>query len=218
MLAFGSWVSIDDVAYSGITELAQEDLAHAREFDLALKLVGTAERIDGGISVRVHPMFLPGAHPLARVDGSSNAVTIESPHVNEITLQGPGAGGVPTASAVLGDVVSVLQGAVVKAKKLKARTEAVDVVNGIQQYDSIYGRFPVSAATTEVERYCVWPGQACGYMIGKLTFLRLRDKANAALGPRFDIRKFHDAVLLSGALPLAVLEKVVDDFIARNKR
>lgn len=76
---------------------------------------------------------------------------------------------------------------------------------------------PVSGATTEVERYCVWPGQACGYMIGKLTFLRLREKAKAALGARFDIRKFHDAVLLSGALPLAVLEKVVDDYIARNK-
>ena len=76
---------------------------------------------------------------------------------------------------------------------------------------------PVPRPTTEVERYCVWPGQACGYMIGKLTFLRLRDKAKAALGARFDIRKFHDAVLLSGALPLAVLEKIVDDFIARNK-
>ena len=76
---------------------------------------------------------------------------------------------------------------------------------------------PVSGATTEVERYCVWPGQACGYMIGKITLLRLRDKAKAALGPRFDIRKFHDAVLLSGALPLAVLEKVVDAYIAKSK-
>jgi len=86
----------------------------------------------------------------------------------------------------------------------------------IQYYADTQGD-PVSGATTEVERYCVWPGQACGYMIGKITLLRLRDKAKAALGPRFDIRKFHDAVLLSGALPLAVLEKVVDDFIARNK-
>ncbi|MGC9953024.1 MAG: DUF885 family protein [Rhizomicrobium sp.] len=76
---------------------------------------------------------------------------------------------------------------------------------------------PVASATTEVERYCVWPGQACGYMIGKLSLLSLRDKAKAALGARFDIRKFHDTVLLSGALPLAVLEKVVDDFIARHK-
>ncbi|MGA7711792.1 MAG: DUF885 family protein [Rhizomicrobium sp.] len=76
---------------------------------------------------------------------------------------------------------------------------------------------PVSGATTEVERYCVWPGQACCYMIGKLTFLRLRDKAKTALGARFDLRKFHDAVLLCGALPLAVLEQVVDAYIAKNK-
>ncbi len=70
-----------------------------------------AERIGDGVSVRVHPIFLPNTHPLSSVDGSYNAVTIESPHVEEITLQGPGAGGVPTASAVLGDVISVLHGA-----------------------------------------------------------------------------------------------------------
>ncbi len=71
-----------------------------------------------------------------------------------------------------------------------------------------------ASATTEVERYCVWPGQACGYMVGKITILRLRDKAKAALGPKFDIRKFNDTVLLSGALPLDVLSKVVDGYIA----
>lgn len=111
MLAFGTWVSWEDVDHSGIDKLALEDIEHAREFDLALKLVGTAERIGDGVSVRVHPIFLPNTHPLANVDGSYNAVTIESPHVEEITLQGPGAGGVPTASAVLGDVISVLHGA-----------------------------------------------------------------------------------------------------------
>ncbi len=111
MLAFGTWVSWEDVDHSGIDKLALADIEHAREFDLALKLVGTAERIGEGVSVRVHPIFLPSSHPLASVDGSYNAVTIESPHVEEITLQGPGAGGVPTASAVLGDVISVLHGA-----------------------------------------------------------------------------------------------------------
>jgi uncharacterized protein (DUF885 family) len=74
-----------------------------------------------------------------------------------------------------------------------------------------------ASAITEIERYCVWPGQACSYMVGKLTILRLRDKAKAALGPKFDIHKFHDTVLLSGALPLDVLETVVDDYIARAK-
>ena len=77
---------------------------------------------------------------------------------------------------------------------------------------------PEASATTEIERYCVWPGQACSYMVGKLTILRLRDKAKAALGAKFDIRKFHDAVLLSGAMPLTVLEKVVDDYIAPRRR
>ena len=74
-----------------------------------------------------------------------------------------------------------------------------------------------SAATTEVERYCVWPGQACSYMVGKLTWLKLRDRARAALGNRFDIRKFHDAGLLSGALPLDVLERVIGEYISAAK-
>ncbi len=73
---------------------------------------------------------------------------------------------------------------------------------------------PASAAISEVERYCVWPGQACGYMVGKIDILRLRAKAKAALGPRFDIRAFHNAVLSSGALPLAQLDKVIDAYIA----
>jgi len=70
-----------------------------------------------------------------------------------------------------------------------------------------------ASAVTEVERYCVWPGQACSYMLGKLDFLRLRDHAKAALGPRFDIRDYHDAVLLCGATPLSTLDPVVDRYI-----
>jgi uncharacterized protein (DUF885 family) len=83
----------------------------------------------------------------------------------------------------------------------------------VETMSSIDGS-PKSAATTEIERYCVWPGQACSYMVGKLEWLRLRDKARTALGPRFDIRKFHDAGLLGGAMPLTVLEAVVDQYIA----
>lgn len=77
---------------------------------------------------------------------------------------------------------------------------------------------PVASATTEVERYCVWPGQACSYMLGKLTILRLRDKAKAALGSRFDIHEFHDAILLCGAVPLTVLETIVDNYIKAKQR
>jgi uncharacterized protein (DUF885 family) len=74
-----------------------------------------------------------------------------------------------------------------------------------------------ASAITEVERYCVWPGQACAYMLGKLTILRLREKAKAALGPKFDIRDFHAAILVCGAVPLTVLEKVVDNYISAKK-
>ena len=76
---------------------------------------------------------------------------------------------------------------------------------------------PRSSATTEIERYCIRPGQACAYMVGKLTWLRLRSKAQSALGARFDIRKFHDAGLLGGAMPLTTLEGVTDRWIATQK-
>ncbi|HEX6859925.1 MAG TPA: DUF885 family protein [Caulobacteraceae bacterium] len=72
-------------------------------------------------------------------------------------------------------------------------------------------------ATREIERYVVWPGQACSYMLGKLEWLRLREKAEAALGPKFDIRKFHEAGLMSGPVPLTVLERVIDNYIASAK-
>ncbi len=74
-----------------------------------------------------------------------------------------------------------------------------------------------SVAATEIERYCVWPGQACSYMVGKLTWMRLRDEAKRKLGAKFDLREFHDAGLLSGSLPLAVLERVMGDYARASK-
>src|SRR3954467_6663911 len=92
-LAFDTPVSLDDVRYEGIEHITADDLEYARDLGLALKLVGTAERVNGGLSVRVHPAFLYGGHPLASVSGPFNAVTIEAPAITEITLQGPGARG-----------------------------------------------------------------------------------------------------------------------------
>ena len=73
-----------------------------------------------------------------------------------------------------------------------------------------------SVAVTEIERYCVWPGQACSYMVGKLTWLRLRDEAKRKLGAKFDLRAFHDAGLLSGSVPLPVLERVIGDYASKS--
>src|SRR5947209_20131496 len=107
-LAFDTPVHLDQVRYEGIEHVQPADLEYARDLGLGLKLIGTAERIDGGLSVRVHPAFLYPGHPLASVNGPFNAVTVESPQITEITMSGPGAGGPQTASAVLGDVVSAM--------------------------------------------------------------------------------------------------------------
>ena len=110
-LAFGAPVKLKDVPYEGIERIKPDDLAYAKELGLSLKLLGVAERVgEGEISVRVFPCFLYPGHPLAPIEGPFNAVMVESPAITEITMSGPGAGGPETASAVLGDVVSVIAG------------------------------------------------------------------------------------------------------------
>ncbi|MFN5480956.1 MAG: DUF885 domain-containing protein [Brevundimonas sp.] len=71
-----------------------------------------------------------------------------------------------------------------------------------------------SSITTEVERYAVWAGQACSYKVGHVKWVELRERARAQLGDRFDIRGFHDTALDAGGVPLTVLERVIDDWIA----
>jgi len=111
-LAFHTPVTLDEVAFEGIEQVKPDDLAYAKELGLSLKLLGVAERRAGGISVRVFPCFLYGGHPLSPVGGPFNAVMVEAPAITEVTMSGPGAGGVETAAAVLGDVVSILAGEV----------------------------------------------------------------------------------------------------------
>jgi homoserine dehydrogenase len=109
-LAFGAPVNLEDVPYEGIESIRPDDLAYAKELGLSLKLLGVAERIGEELSVRVFPCFLYPGHPLAPIEGPFNAVMVEAPTITEITMSGPGAGGSQTASAVLGDVVSVITG------------------------------------------------------------------------------------------------------------
>jgi homoserine dehydrogenase len=109
-LAFHTPVTLSEVAYEGIETIQPDDLAYAKELGLSLKLLGVAERREGGISVRVFPCFLYSGHPLSPVEGPFNAVMVEALAITEVTMSGPGAGGVQTASAVLGDVVSILAG------------------------------------------------------------------------------------------------------------
>ena len=77
---------------------------------------------------------------------------------------------------------------------------------------------PLVVRGTAAARYIAWPGQALAYKIGQLTILRLREKARAELGPKFDIRDFHDEVLGAGALPMDIFEQRIDAWIERVKR
>ncbi|MGH8201142.1 MAG: DUF885 domain-containing protein [Steroidobacteraceae bacterium] len=106
-----------------------------------------------------------------------------------------------------------LQGALLRALRLVLDTglhaRRWTRSRAIRYYMGTMGA-PESGAMAEVDRYCVWPGQACSYMIGKLMWLKLRSQSRALLGPKFDIRKFHDAGLLCGPLPLELLERRID--------
>lgn len=109
-LAFHTPVALEDIVYEGIEQIKPDDISYAKELGLSLKLLGVAERHSDGISARVFPCFLYAGHPLAPVQGPFNAVLVEGPSIAEITMSGPGAGGVETASAVLGDVASIVSG------------------------------------------------------------------------------------------------------------
>jgi homoserine dehydrogenase len=149
-LAFGTPVHLNDVPYEGIEHLHAEDLEYARELGLGLRLIGTAERRDGGLSVRVHPAFLYPGHPLASVSGAFNAVTVESETIVEITISGPGAGGRQTASAVLGDVVSVMTGGARPPAPPLALRMVKDVESAFYLHMEVADRPGVLAAVTKV--------------------------------------------------------------------
>jgi homoserine dehydrogenase len=107
-VAFGSRVELADVAYEGIGGIKPHHVAAARELHTVVRLVGSATLVDGAVDVRVGPAFVDGHHPLAAVVGAFNAVMLQGDAIREITLEGPGAGGIETASAVVADMVSVL--------------------------------------------------------------------------------------------------------------
>jgi len=105
-IAFGAKVVAGDVFHEGISGVTSSDIDHARRLGYQIKLLAIAERYDdGSVAVRVHPAMVPDAHPLASVRDSFNAVFVEGEAVGDLMFYGRGAGGFPTASAVLGDVI-----------------------------------------------------------------------------------------------------------------
>ena len=106
-IAFHSRVVFDDVYTEGITKITADDIAYAKEFDSVIKLLGVAHNTEGGIEVGVYPMLLNKEHPLASVRDSFNAVFVHGDAVDDAMFYGRGAGELPTASAVMGDIIDV---------------------------------------------------------------------------------------------------------------
>jgi homoserine dehydrogenase len=124
----------------GITDVTTADMASARALDCVVKLLAICERSDDGVSVRVHPAMIPRSHPLASVGGAYNAVFVEAESAGRLMFYGAGAGGTPTASAVLGDIVAV-------ARNRLAGTRGPDA--------STYAALPVMPMGQTLTRYHV---------------------------------------------------------------
>ncbi len=104
-IAYGARVVMDDVHTEGITHISPTDIAQATKLGYVVKLLAMIERLDTGVAVRVHPVLVPANHPLASVRDSFNAIFVEGESVGDLMFYGRGAGGGPTASAVLGDLI-----------------------------------------------------------------------------------------------------------------
>jgi homoserine dehydrogenase len=142
-LAFHSRVLAADVYREGITEVTSSDIASAGQIGCVVKLLAICELSagedgDGTVSVRVHPAMIPRSHPLASVSGAYNAVFVESRSAGRLMFYGPGAGGSPTASAVLGDLVTVarnrVRGAVGPGESSYAARPVVSIGRVITRY------------------------------------------------------------------------------------
>jgi homoserine dehydrogenase len=139
-LAFHTRVTADDVHREGMSSVTASDIEAARAMGFVIKLLAVAERVDDGVIVRVHPTMVPRTHPLASVREAFNAVFIEADAAGQMMFYGRGAGGAPTASAVLGDVVAV-------ARNLTS--------GGRGPRESVYADLPVLPVGDAMTRYYI---------------------------------------------------------------
>ena len=145
-IAFGAGVVAGDVYHEGISNITDTDIAFAARLGYVIKLLAIAERFeDGSVAVRVHPAMVPNEHPLAAVRDSFNAVFVEGQAVGDLMFYGRGAGGFPTASAVLGDVID---GAVNLAKGASASIGSFEAAT-IRPVDELRSAFYVNLEVSD---------------------------------------------------------------------
>lgn len=108
-LSFGMSIPVKDIYTIGINNLKQKDFSMADKFDHTIKLIGIAEEVNGNISARVGPIFIPNKHPLSRVDNENNSIFIKSHAIGETMFFGPGAGELPAAASIVSDIITISQ-------------------------------------------------------------------------------------------------------------
>ncbi len=138
-IAFHSRVTFQDVYTEGITRITAKDISYAKTLGWVIKLLAVARNTDDGIEVRVHPMLIPQKHPLSAVADSYNAVFVHGDAVGDVMFYGRGAGEMPTASAVMGDVFSIARHTVYKS-------------NGSAK-DNVYRSIPIKKISEIRSRY-----------------------------------------------------------------
>jgi homoserine dehydrogenase len=156
---FSHRVRIEDVYREGITHLTAADIQYARELGYVIKLLGVARREEGHLQVRVHPTMVPRSHPLAHINGVMNAIAVQGDAVGEVMFSGPGAGMMPTASAVLGDVMNI-------AANLEAPNPLVtcshDTAGDVAPIDELETQFYVRLIAHDKPGVIGTIGQSCG--------------------------------------------------------
>jgi homoserine dehydrogenase len=140
-LAFHTRVTAADVHREGITEVTAADIASARAMGCTIKLLCIASLVDGAVSVRVHPAMIPRSHPLASVGDAFNAVFVEAAAAGQLMFYGRGAGGAPTASAVVGDFVAVSRN---RLAGVRAASESTYAELRIRPMGEVVTRYHVS--------------------------------------------------------------------------
>lgn len=144
-LSFSTEVRLDDVFVRGMKEIQDGDLALAEQFGYTIKMAGSAKKDEDGIEVAVEPVFFPNSHPLAMVNNEFNAVYVYGDAVGETMFYGPGAGSMPTATSVTGDVVAACRNLLlgVNGKRLHAPQYERKVKSDDQKYARYFHRIVV---------------------------------------------------------------------------
>ncbi len=143
-LAFGAKVDFKKIHIEGITKLTASDFEFARRLNRVIKLVAVAKQENGEMEIRVHPTLLPKDSPLAKIDDVVNGILLRGKNVGEILLSGPGAGSLPTATAVVGDIIEAARGSNIPSRGIAQKDLQKFPIKKIEEVESEhYLRFNV---------------------------------------------------------------------------